>query len=232
MSLEWHDGLRTSAASVMLNLPRHALNALAPSSVLFREATPTARRLFDCSRESAQLNYTREASAKVYLVYEDAWWRTRLGLFEGEVREPSDPPVYIRYHDGPVRCDRARGAAPNATRRTPACAGALLVQYAHTLAAGAGFYMPYRANASTPLSVLPYAAGSSDRRAALAAMLHAKLLAMHAARLRKAGIDPASLAPPTAVVAGYWPHALKETLHPAPDPLSFSTAHGLSLIHI
>ena len=211
--LEWRGGGRTAAANVLLNLPRHALNALDKSSVLFGdEATPRARALYDCSRESAQANYTREASVKVYAVYKDAWWRTKLGLVEGEVRDVgSGPPVYIRYHDGPVRCASAPAAA---------CSGALLVQYAHTLESGGGFYMPYRTGDTSPLSVLPHASS------ALPGLLHAKLVAMHAKRLRAAGVDPAKLAPPRAVVAGYWPHALSETLHPAPDPLSFSTAPG------
>ena len=104
LELEWDNGAKTGADTVLLNLPRHALNALSPASVLFREATPRARQLFDCSRESAQANYTREASAKIYAVYKDAWWHSTLGLVEGEVKEPSDPPVYIRYHDGPIRC--------------------------------------------------------------------------------------------------------------------------------
>ena len=212
--------LTTIADSVLLNLPRHAVNALAPSSVLFGdEATRLARRLYDCSRESAQANYTREASVKVYLVYADAWWRTKLGLREGEVREPADPPVYIRYHDGPVKCERHSPslAAPEA------CSGALLVQYAHSLENGGGFYMPYRTDYSSPLSIVPWS------HSKLPAIVHAKLMAMHAARLRAAGVDPASIAPPTAVVAGYWPHSLTETRHPAPDPLSFTTAPGHTL---
>lgn len=209
----------TLADAALLNLPRHALNALAPSSILFgEEATKLARRLYECSRESAQVNYTREASVKVYAVYEDAWWRTKLGLRAGEVREPSDPPLYIRYHDGPVRCERASLAAAPA-----ACSGALLVQYAHSLESGGAFYMPYRDDEKTPLSILSFDASK------LPSILHDKLMAMHATSLREAGIDPASLAPPKVVVAGYWPHSLTETRHPAPDPLSYSTAPGHAL---
>jgi len=209
--LRWKDGGSTVADSVLLNLPRHALNRLSRDSLLFTDGRPLARALYNCSRETSQANYSAEASVKVYLVYEDAWWRTRLGLVQGEVHAPSDPPMYIRYHDGPVRC--GEGAAP-------ACAGALLVQYAHSLEAGGGFYMPFRASKSTPLTVLRGEASE------LPGLLHRKLLQMHAARLADAGIDPRSLAEPAAVVLGFWPHARDEILHPAPDPLSFSTAHG------
>ena len=209
--LRWKDGGSTVADSVLLNLPRHALNRLSRDSLLFTDGRPLARALYNCSRETSQANYSAEASVKVYLVYEDAWWRTRLGLVQGEVHAPSDPPIYIRYHDGPVRC--GEGAAP-------ACAGALLVQYTHSLEAGGGFYMPFRASKSTPLTVLRGEASE------LPGLLHRKLLQMHAARLADAGIAPRSLAEPAAVVLGFWPHARDEILHPAPDPLSFSTAHG------
>ena len=77
--------------------------------------------------------WTQEASVKTYAVYEDAWWGTKLGLWEGEVRETSsDPPVYIRFHDGPLRCAGARGARGHVhaqihtapaifTQRSPQC---------------------------------------------------------------------------------------------------------------
>ena len=216
--LEWRGGAHTVATNVLLNLPRHAIHALDSSSVLFTEATPLARSLYDCSRESAVANYTAEASVKVYLLYPDAWWRTRLGLVEGELHSVSDPPLYIRYHDGPTRCNGNFGI--DNQHKPQACAGALLVQYAHTLEAGGGFYMRFRRNTSTPLTVLPY--GDSP----LPELLHRKLLAVHTKALRAAGIAPGSLPTPKSAYLGFWPHDPTELFHPAPDPLSFSTAHG------
>ena len=160
LELRWaHDGaVRTQASRVLLNLPRHAVLSLAPDSLLFTAASAATRHLYNCSRALYQRNYTREASVKVYAVYDDAWCKdlrdssdlhthplgvfapcshhhiaiastggTKLGLWEGEVREASDPPVYIRYHDGPLRCQ-----APTAAGGLTACKGALLAQYAHT----------------------------------------------------------------------------------------------------
>jgi hypothetical protein len=231
--LEWEGGGSTLADAALLNMPRHAINALSDDSLLFTDSTPRARSLLGCSRESSQANYTREASVKIYLVYADAWWHTLLNLTEGEVRDPSssptDPPLYLRYHDGPIRCEEASASSGAPADDAPGhaggeaarkCAGALLVQYAHSLETGAAFYMPYRHGEQTPLTVLPTTASP------LPTMLHAKLMRMHGARLRAVGVDPATLALPSASVAGYWTHARAETLHPAPDPLSFSTAHG------
>ena len=231
LALHWRGGGgATAAPNVFLNLPRHALMKLRGDSAVFTEAQPAARALYNCSHElkddgDYNLTYTKETSVKVYLVYEDAWWRTELGLVEGEVSSPSkgadDPSVYIRYHDGPVHCEPTTGK----------CRGALLVQYAHSLQAGSAYYMPFRgANASDPLTVIPAAArpvegGEAARGAGgLPALIHAKLLKMHAAQLKAKGIAPAAVAAPTAAVLGYWPHELAESLHPAPTPLSFSTA--------
>ena len=232
-----------------------------------RQAPAASRALYNCSKELYG-NYTDEASVKVYVVYEDAWWRTTLGLLEGEVRSPSsapsDPPVYIRYHDGPVNCDGGAAAAGGggAAAAGGACRGALLVQYAHTLEDGGGFYMRcaaplpnhrlhhhlhhhhllvlshappaarYQQRAHDPLTVLPASASAEELverggdddaaekagqggTASLPALLHAKLMAMHAAALRAAGVPPERVAPPTAAVLGFWPHASSELRHPA-----------------
>ena len=58
------------------------------------------------------------------------------------------------------------------------CKGALLAQYAHTNEEGGGFYLPFQTAAHEPLAVLDGATSPLGRR------LHAKLIAMHAAKLR------------------------------------------------
>ena len=78
-------------------------------------------------------------------------------------------------------------------------------------------YLPYQSDPHEPLEIL----GSSHD---LTVTLHNKLVAMHADKLRAAGIDPAAVPPPHTLVLGYWLHAAAETLHPAPEPLSFSTS--------
>eukprot|EP00747_Dinoflagellata_sp_TGD_P120913 gnl/TRDRNA2_/TRDRNA2_173347_c0_seq5.p1 gnl/TRDRNA2_/TRDRNA2_173347_c0~~gnl/TRDRNA2_/TRDRNA2_173347_c0_seq5.p1 ORF type:complete len:314 (+),score=38.36 gnl/TRDRNA2_/TRDRNA2_173347_c0_seq5:41-982(+) len=109
---------KTRSSSVFLNLPRHALNNLRTDSVIFTEASQQRKQLFTCTPENYG-NESMEASVKVYLLYEDAWWLTKLGLKEGEVQSlKTEPPIYIRYHDGPFHCHEN------------GCHGALLVQYA------------------------------------------------------------------------------------------------------
>ena len=55
--------------------------------------------------------------------------------------------MYVRYHDGPLRC----GFGGDAKR----CSGALMVQYAYYLESpyNGGFYAKYRSNWSSPLTV-------------------------------------------------------------------------------
>ena len=78
---------------------------------------------------------------KVYVAYEEAWWQTKLGLFEGELDDNStNPPLKIRYHDGPTI--KSAGAA---TSR-----GAILAMYEYNaLDPGIDFYLNYRPDGAT-----------------------------------------------------------------------------------
>mmetsp|Transcript_79715 Transcript_79715/g.141123 ORF Transcript_79715/g.141123 Transcript_79715/m.141123 type:complete len:487 (+) Transcript_79715:62-1522(+) len=211
VKLLWNEGSAipekvTRADVVFLNLPRHGLNNLAPDSVVFKESPALTQELFTCTAENYG-NESKEAAVKVYLIYEDAWWLTILGLKEGEVHSLStDPPVYIRYHDGPTHCQGGR------------CRGALLVQYAHTLKEGSGWYMKFQPDVTEPKGLFT--------EGPLLTQIHQKLLQMHAAMLRSKGVDPNQLAGPVAALVGFWPHSKKVVLAPSPDPLSFST-HNL-----
>lgn len=212
VQLVWKEGNATSkhvtkASSVFLNFPRHAVNSLQPGSVLFTEAPAPTQQLFSCSPENYGHEET-EASVKVYMVYEEAWWISKLGLKEGEVKSlQTDPPLYIRYHDGPTHC------------RGDTCRGALLVQYSHTLEEGSGWYLQFQQNLSEPLGI--FTNGS------LLTQVHQKLMDMHNTSLRSQGIDPYRLPGPVAAVVGFWRHAKQVVLSPAPDPLSFSTSSGV-----
>ena len=59
MALHWEGGGRTIVAHALLNLPRHALLALAADSLIFAAAAPRSRQLFNCSRALYQQNYTQ-----------------------------------------------------------------------------------------------------------------------------------------------------------------------------
>eukprot|EP00966_Prymnesium_polylepis_P171444 3963653-Prymnesium_polylepis.2 len=103
----------------MLNLPRPAILSLAPDSITFRRVEPETMDLLRCEPDDA--NYPIEV-IKVYAVYNDAWWHTKLGLKAGTFYPKTGrdaPQLFIRYHDGPTHCHQ--GATD--------CSGALLVQY-------------------------------------------------------------------------------------------------------
>lgn len=212
VKLLWAEGGETRSKGVFLNLPRHAVNALISDSVIFQEAPAQTKQLLRCSAELYG-NESTEASVKVYLIYEDAWWISKLNLDEGEVEAlETNPPIYIRYHDGPTQCHQH------------GCRGALLVQYAHMLETGAAWYMQFQRDWKQTLGV--FTSGP------LLTEVHQKLMAMHADKLRAAGVAPDVVPKPTAAVVGFWSHAQQVVFAPAPDPLSFSTGRPLpSCLH-
>lgn len=215
IKLLWAGGDETHSTGVFLNLPRHAVEALSSDSVIFQEAPAPTQQLLRCSAE-LDGHESMEASVKVYLIYEDAWWISKLSLYEGEVEAlETNPPIYIRYHDGPTQC------------RQHGCRGALLVQYAHTLESGASWYMQFQRDWNQTLGV--FTSGP------LLTEVHQKLMVMHAEKLQAAGVSPDAMLKPVAAVVGFWSHAKQVTLAPAPDPLSFSSGvplpsclHGVS----
>lgn len=205
----------TDSDSVFLNLPRHAVKALSADSVIFQESPAQTQELLKCSAELYG-NQSTEASVKVYLIYEDAWWISKLGLREGEVHAlTTDPPIYLRYHDGPTQCHQH------------GCRGALLVQYAHTLETGASWYMQFQRDWKQTLGI--FTSGP------LLQEVHRKLMAMHVEMLYAAGMTPDDVVKPVAAFVGFWSHAKQMSFAPAPDPLECSTGkplppclHGIS----
>ena len=54
----------------------------------------------------------------------------------------------------------------------------------------------------------------------LPSLVHAKLMSWHASALNAAGVNTSDIAPPSAVLAGYWSHSAEEVMLPGPEPLS------------
>ena len=108
--LHFAGGSVARAQAVLLNLPRAAVERLDPKSVLFvpdHTALPV-QLLRNCSPCTGPGVPSTSIAIKVYAIYDDPWWLTKLKLAEGNfVSKPSDPgpPLVGRYHDGPVRHD-------------------------------------------------------------------------------------------------------------------------------
>ena len=187
--LVFADGSAVEAGAVLLNLPRKAITALdAGDSPLFRYDATAARLLATCEPCPHPEGFEVE-QLKVYLVYPEPWWRTELGILEGSFAATnSSPPFFGRFHDGPMLRDAA-GALVGA--------GAIETVYTfNEKVPSITYYDAYRAAGDDPLTV--------STNATLLAESHAKLLALHAADFASKGVDPATVAPPTSAVMGFW----------------------------
>lgn len=192
--------ISTRADNVLLNLPRHAIMALGGNSVIHRASSSSTSALLSCSDEVGG-SKEKEATVKVYLVYEDAWWITKLGLREGEPKFlETDPPLAIRYHDGPIQCGGG------------SCRGALMVLYSFSLGMGSQWYMQFQSSPHQKVGIF--------EEGPLLDAVHAKLMQVHADSFASLGIDPQDIPRPSAAVVGWWNHAREVILHPAPDPIT------------
>jgi len=83
---------------------------------------PLTRLLFNSDPEVLQFGYPDvlsevrpQSGIKLYVHYEDAWWRNYLnlsiGMFTVNQTGPHDPPLFGRYHDGHTRIDNSTGMA-------------------------------------------------------------------------------------------------------------------------
>lgn len=224
--LAFEGGRELESGAVILNMPRPALRRVKGlEEVLGPERGSavgcTARAFPPALKEGA-------TTTKVYAIYEDAWWVSKLGLLRG-VREnmTTAPTVSIHYHDGEVLCTDGAPDAGGSPGWVPAreapqrerCRGVLQVFYRHSQSCPAAFpgCMEFwanlrRANFSDPVTVVR--AGTAAEGDALLAAVHGKLLAMHADELAAAKIPADSIAGPSTLLYSVWHH--EETL-PAQD---------------
>jgi len=98
--LHFAGGHTARAAAVLLNMPRVSIERLDPASTLFAKerAAQILRNCTPCDSKTAT-----DLAVKVYAIYDDPWWITKLGLAEGTFTSvDTNPPLVGRYHDGPV----------------------------------------------------------------------------------------------------------------------------------
>lgn len=195
---EWSTGVL--ADRVILNLPANALERLDKRSVIF-ENVPRATA-------SAMRNVSMLAMVKSYVWYDDAWWASKLGLMQGEFlsngSSSPEAPLMGRYHDGPLKCaigvDSAGQPVYSGDKvRMGNCSGALEVFYGPA----DKFYVKLMTSPLEPLTVMT-AEDTNPTSTSAIGEVHRALIRHHDGALRRAGIDPQSIAPPKALVVANW----------------------------
>jgi len=216
--LSFEGGRELDARIVILNVPRPALQRIggvqeAVGPERWSALTCTARAFPPELKEGA-------TTTKVYAVYEDAWWISKLALLRG-VREnmTTTPTVAIHYHDGEVLCEDGEPDAGGATAWRPAretesrgrCRGVLQVFYRHSQSCPSAFpdCMEFwaglpRANYSDPVTEVRSGSGVVGDK--LLGDVHRKLMEMHGDELAAANATQASIRPPTALLYSVWYH--------------------------
>ncbi|CAK0894494.1 unnamed protein product [Prorocentrum cordatum] len=214
--LSFRDGVAVRSARVVLNVPRPALARVEG----VEQAVGRRWAALACvSRQFPKHVTEGSTTVKVYAVYDDAWWISRLNLTRGVAEDMGDPPVSIHYHDGEVVCSDQvdPGGKPVwATARRSSdlrrCRGVLQVFYRHSQLCPAStphcmdFWASQpRANSAEPAEVLTE--GGAVDSPALRQRVHEKLLKMHAPQSAQRNVSLAGIAPPTALVYSVWAHS-------------------------
>lgn len=210
-----------TSRTVLLNLPRSA-----HARVLGLEEAASSRwaALHCLARQFPPSVAESSTTTKVYAIYEDAWWVSKLGLLQGVLEDVTAvPPISIHYHDGEVLCADARDPG-GGVRWLPSrqashlkeCRGVLQVFYRHSATCPSSFpkCMEYwttlpRHNMSDPLTVVSQGPSATPQENALRTEVHKKLIDMHEKELLASGLstkDIASLALPTKLIYSIWYH--------------------------
>jgi len=172
-------------------------------------ATTILRNCTPCQAGGGGVPAESHMDVKVYAVYDDPWWLTKLGLQQGAFSDVStSPPLVGRYHDGPVHRDLSG---------KPVGPGALEAVYTFSLMhPQIRWYVPFvRDLAGEPLTI------TTD--SALVEPLHAKLMAFHTAAFAAKGLNASQVPPPKQVVLGVW---TTDKLALLPSPTS-SNMHAM-----
>eukprot|EP00401_Gymnodinium_catenatum_P029499 CAMPEP_0117538404 /NCGR_PEP_ID=MMETSP0784-20121206/42462_1 /TAXON_ID=39447 /ORGANISM="" /LENGTH=474 /DNA_ID=CAMNT_0005335019 /DNA_START=16 /DNA_END=1437 /DNA_ORIENTATION=- len=211
--LHFAGGATAFARKVLLNLPRGTLKRLDPKSSVFPAPDQLGftilRNCTPCDAPGTPSH--TELSVKVYAIYDDPWWLTKLNLTQGLFTSTgSDPPLVGRYHDGPVRrSDTGEIIGP----------GALEAVYTFSSRhPEISYYIPFAPSlALDPLSV------TTDP--ALLAPLHQRLMDFHATVFAAVGFNASTIPQMRRVVLGVWTTD-KLALLPGPASSNFHAQIG------
>lgn len=198
---------------VVLNLPRNKLfdvqgleESLDPNvaQTLRCTAFDTPSDLFAHPLEDRPDEAT--TLEKAYLYYEEAWWRTKLNVTEGEwplpasflTRPTRDGLRFnVRWHDGPVQC-----TADTSHSAQEQCRGLLEIYYS---VSNETFYSSLAPDPDEPLGSV-WNPGSEDdnESAAKLSRVHDGLMDILAPLLSAKGLLASNFDPPVGLLVGVW----------------------------
>jgi len=220
--LRFSNGLSATVRRALLNLPRQVLLGI---QGLAKAGDPRTRQVLQCGAtdfsikassviHSSAAGRTSSGGAKAYAYYEDAWWLSKLNLTRGNFQDKTaNPPLVMRYHDGPVECARGKDVADNIIWGKPMagarCRGALQVVYDFY---GMGWWLRLQQRHYEPASLL-----TSPQ---VLAEVHERLMATHGDLLKSVGVDPRSLPGPRWIALGTWVKR-PDALQPAPEKVVY-----------
>lgn len=195
--LMFENGGSAVTQQVMLNIPSEAIASMHHNSILFAK-----------SSKLSHVGYSTPyagISTKVYVQYKDAWWITKLGLFEGDIKAELNPKLQGRYHDAPVRCfDENGNQIPlNSNREQIArCNGLLLAAYfGSSDPIRERFYSNYQAT-DDPLTIVDRE--KKDERFELLKSVHDRLMEHHKDEFAAAGFNTSSIELPEFLYMANW----------------------------
>lgn len=163
-------GKEYAVETILLNIPQH------PIIELLRNSSGPISTMFP----RALYNPISDSIMKLYVHYNDAWWRNDIGLVAGSFRNgpkehkcvgwdytPAQEPAPVQgsYHDGDFRCDGANGR----------CRGFLQTYYGGD--PGVSYYKPFIDSIRSDAVV--HITPSKPHHAELLSQVHASLVEFH-----------------------------------------------------
>lgn len=209
VALHFAGGAVATASAVLLNLPRTSIKRLDPASVIF--GSDSMAPPFQILRNCTPCEGLSSFQMKVYALYDEPWWITKLNLLEGTFTSANvSPPLVGRYHDGPYTRDSV--GAP----KGPA---ALEAVYTSTLDfPEIAWYLPFaKSPTSEPLTI------TSDPE--LLEAVHRRLMDYHKAAFAAKGFNASDVPRMPRVALGVW---TTDDFAMLPAPLS---ANMSSMLH-
>jgi len=194
--LEFQNGVTVESSDVFLNMPLSSLLNLNSDSILFSENRENFEK-FSCSNN--QLT--------VYLVYDDAWWFTKLGISSGNF-ELSDPPLRGSFRQSSISCQAGT------------CNGALLVYFGSN-SSEIDYYTNFVKDEHQTLTILP-------PENPLLSSLHNALLFLFSKSLMKMNISSISIEKPRLLFLAKW--LCNDSYHPAVSLIEKEYQSDLALI--
>eukprot|EP01059_Diplonema_ambulator_P000994 TRINITY_DN1076_c0_g1_i1.p1 TRINITY_DN1076_c0_g1~~TRINITY_DN1076_c0_g1_i1.p1 ORF type:complete len:479 (+),score=172.71 TRINITY_DN1076_c0_g1_i1:48-1484(+) len=193
---------RVQTDVVLVNSPLSAMSLFDSDSVMFPNGGGNPK-VAECLALQEHL-----PGVKAYALYQDAWWYSKLGKSNGDFGHNNETiPLAGRYSDGAVKCRTGTGPDGKPVYADGVvlygdCKGALLVFYEVLYVGAPAPQNPFWYNWATQHEDPLTRTVAGDGNDAVLGQLHDELMAFHAADFAAAGVNPSTIAPPTALYVG------------------------------